>query len=159
MAVVDITALIEPEETSFCVPVEAMKAAAALFSQQKRKKPKDRKTISIRKTETAVVVSVDKSSRSQSFDIETTQFPKWDGACPASGGYTLGISLSVDILQRLLASLNGDRKLGSEVAELYISAPDKPIILAAMNRDRKNFGVLMPVRAGIGMPKRFWIKD
>ena len=159
IAIVDIKELlIEPDESTFCVPVEAMKAAAALYAQQKRKKLRDRKDVFIRKLESAIVVSVANSHRSQSFDVQHGQFPKWDAAVPDLKGYTLGIAFDVTILRSLLESMNGPMKRTAMV-KLFVSSPDKPIVVSALTPERVSFGLLAPCRGEGGIPKPFWIPE
>jgi DNA polymerase III sliding clamp (beta) subunit (PCNA family) len=155
LAAVDVKHLLEPEEKSFLVPIEALKAAASLYSQQRRKPQKERQDVFIRFANDAVTVSVGKSKRSQTFDPEHGQYPRWETVLPNPDGYKLGIALSADLLIQLLSALHGNYDRDS-VVNLYVAGEDKPVIVGTRNMDRLNYGLLMPVRYAGDMPKRFW---
>lgn len=161
LAVKDITALLESDEKSFLLPVKALKAARALWLEERARfrtkadKQNKVRPIFIRATEDAVTVYIGASKRGQSFDIVTGQYPRWEEVVKDHKDYKLSITLSVGLLVQLAEAMKGNFALHDGVS-LMVKTEADPIILA-VSTDEKTYGLLMPMRYSGQSPERFWI--
>jgi DNA polymerase III sliding clamp (beta) subunit (PCNA family) len=160
LAVKDITALLEPDEKTFLLPVKALKAARALWLEErarfrtKNQKERDVRPIFIRATEDAVTVYIGASKRGQSFDMVTGQYPQWEVVATEVKDHHKSVTLSLGILSNLVEAMREYK--GEDAVTFYTESPDKPV-LVAVSGEGKSYGILMPMRVDHNKPTRFWI--
>jgi DNA polymerase III sliding clamp (beta) subunit (PCNA family) len=161
LAIMDVSDLLEDEEKSFLIPVDALRAADALFVKFKPRTAKAKAPdVFIRAAEDSVTVSVGGSRRSQSFDKMHGQFPQWAAVFPKeTEKYTTSIFLSEELLLSLAKSLAGTEKRSSGIC--LSVCDDKSVILvtrqSSMMGGRKSCGLLMPMRDYSGAKaSAFW---
>lgn len=150
LAIVDISDLLEDGENSFLIPVEALRAADALFVKFKsRIKQAKAPEVFIRASEDSIIVSVAGSRRSQSFDKMCGQFPKWAEVYPKNiEKYTTSICLSQDLLVSLARCLSTKSNMIGGVLLSFSDAGSVILVTSQNTGDtRKSCGLLMPMRA------------
>lgn len=156
LAVLDVKDLIESDEKSLTIPVDALRAAQTFFMAEKRKAQKLRKDIFIRGNGDSVTVTVGASKRGQSFEPETRTYPDWQAVCGGGEGYKLVITVSAGLLMRLAESMRGNFKADDAVS---LSVKDaQSAVLVAVNGNATSCGILMPMRITPEMPTRFWME-
>lgn len=163
LAVKDIAALLEPKEKSFLLPIKALKAARALWMEERARlrtlelKEKDARPIFIRATKDAVTVYIGTSKRGQSFELAKGVYPNWEAVVERQPkDYKLAIMLSVGILLNLADAMRGNFNLTDGVC-LHVKEPADPVIVSVAT-DTQTFGVMMPMRADETKVSLFWQK-
>lgn len=156
LAVIDVTDLIEPEEKSFTIPVDALKAAQSFFAVEKRREKKLQRCIFIRNVDDSVIVSVRQSKRGQSFDCETRQYPQWAAVPPTGKEHKLGITMSVGLLTNLALAMRGNYK-AEDAVSIFVKDKESAVLVSVTSAN-KTYGMLMPMRIEHKMPKRFWME-
>lgn len=154
LVVLDVSDLLEPEDTKFLIPVDALKAAQALYMAQKRREQKVRLAVFIRATEDAVTVTVGNTKRIQSFDRETHTYPEWEAVTCSTDGYKAEIVVSLSLLTALVDAMRGTYKDEDSVT-ILVKEKEKPTIVT-VGAPGKSYGMLMPMRSEHVKPTRFW---
>lgn len=158
MAIIDASNLIEDGETSFLIPVDALKAADSLFSKLGRtlsKRDRAGAQVYIRAGDGIVTVSSPLTKRAEIFELPAGQFPAWNKVIPQKAGDWKSVCLDAQLLLRLAEALDGQRKeMG---LTLFVKAESDAIMVAATGAGvRQSFGVLMPRRDAVVFPAKFW---
>lgn len=154
LVALDVFDLLEPEEKSFVVPIEAAKAAQAFFAKQKRLKIPKR--VFVRCDGETVAVSQEGSRRAQFFDKPRGQFPQWTAVATPPKDYKHAITISAGLLHRLSEAMHGDYSREDGVT-LYVKDATSAIFVGVSSLlGLKTLGVLMPMRNQCAMPTEFW---
>jgi DNA polymerase III sliding clamp (beta) subunit (PCNA family) len=158
LSIVDVKDLLDPEEKTFLLPVDALKAARLLYLEEKKKHPRGRvsemRPVKIQKTDDSVTVVVGSSKRGQSFDLMNGVYPAWDKVIPDAKGYETSITFSIGLLCKLAESMRGDFKMEDTVS-LSVKTKDHPV-LVTVNGNSPSYGILVPMRTKHHAPKMFW---
>ena len=163
LCIIDVTTLLEPDEKSFLIPVEALKASRQLYLAERARfrtkiqKDRDVRPVFIRATEEAVTVFIGSSKRGQSFELTTGIYPDWQAVAKAPQGYKHSITLSVGLLLRLAEAMRGNSHAVDGVGLLVKTENDPVLVTLPHTSDTKTYGMLMPMRMGDVRVNRFWV--
>lgn len=159
LVIVDIESLLDPDDKSFLLPVDALKAARLLYLDEKKrdrtKFKKGMRPIVMRAVDDCVTVFIGASKRGQSFDLISGTYPEWEKVLPAKGKeYPTSITLSLGLLSSLVESMLGNYKRDDAVT-ISVKSMEEAVLVAA-NGDFKSYGMLMPMRTEAKKPTQFW---
>lgn len=150
LTAVNVTDLIDKDEQSFCIPLEALKFAQTLLK-------KDSPVIRITAKKDAVVVSQGGMDLRMYYPKADAAFPKWESATPSTmEGYKGVVTLSAELLLALSDSLKGGESVNG--VSLWIKDGASQIIVTHP-RAKGKYAVMMPMRGQMMTPEKFWVKE
>ncbi len=154
LAAINIADLLEENETSFLVPVDAMKAA------DKLSRGRNAGTVHIIEHENRIALK-QRENIVQTFDPISGQFPNYQAVIPSEQAtkehYKAAITISAELLLNLADALRGNDG-NSTALTLWIKDADSCVIAAGYQAGTSTYGVIMPCRGSSNLKEAlpFW---